>query len=217
MKLRFLLAPLAAATVLSGCVTTQGGHTYVDGRCITCINNPMTGEAVNYEAQPQQPIRQVAARKGPLISSAPSPECRIPKNRFDRTRHHLDERWCSEVTLPGASLTEYTDFSVTVPVDIDIAYFRAKRQLKFTDSDDKGGANSGLHTSERWDGIPGKFYSNKALYGGPMQRMLWFADYSMQLERISNTQTRVSVQYRTYGRMDKRAEFKNNILAAIKG
>ncbi len=88
---------------------------------------------------------QTTSRKGPLISSAPSPDCRTPKNRFDQTRHHLDERWCKEVTLPGASITEYTDFSITVPVDVDIAYFKAKRFLKFTDADDQGGAHTGMH------------------------------------------------------------------------
>lgn len=35
--------------IATACVTTQGGHTYVDGHCITCLNNPITGQSYNYD------------------------------------------------------------------------------------------------------------------------------------------------------------------------
>lgn len=42
---------LFVTVLMAGCAVTTGkdGHTYVDGNCITCINNPLTGDAVNYK------------------------------------------------------------------------------------------------------------------------------------------------------------------------
>lgn len=62
---------LVSVVGLTGCMTGKGGHTYVDGHCITCLNNPITGEALNYDrsnpdyerAQGLKPYENSSARK----------------------------------------------------------------------------------------------------------------------------------------------------------
>jgi hypothetical protein len=216
MKLRFLLVPLAAATVLSGCVTTQGAHTYVDGRCITCINNPMTGEAVNYDPQAQQPI--TANSQTSDRNAGGEDGCREPRNKYDQTRHFRDDRWCDDITLPGGGiLSNQTSFDVTLDVDVDMAYIRAKRLLKFTDPDDRAASDGYLNDNTRWDGIEGKYYAVYGFYGGPTQYMLWYAKYNLEVEKVSATQSRVRVSYVTYGKDNKAAEFKSSLISAMKG
>lgn len=34
---------------LTGCMTGKNSHTFIDGHCITCLNNPITGQALNYD------------------------------------------------------------------------------------------------------------------------------------------------------------------------
>lgn len=47
-----------AITVAAGC-TTQN-HLYSQGRCLTCINNPVTGEPINYNPEQQPAIEDEA-------------------------------------------------------------------------------------------------------------------------------------------------------------
>lgn len=46
---------------IAGCSTSE--HIYVEGRCITCVNNPFTGEPINHDPAEQE-IRQVVGQDG---------------------------------------------------------------------------------------------------------------------------------------------------------
>ncbi len=48
----------AAVTLAAGCATQD--HLYSQGRCLTCINNPVTGEPVNYDPGQQPAIEKDA-------------------------------------------------------------------------------------------------------------------------------------------------------------
>ncbi|MCE8005316.1 hypothetical protein [Billgrantia ethanolica] len=56
-KLRALVGAGVVAVAISGCTTSD--HLYSQGRCLTCVNNPITGEPINYEPQ-REPSAQVA-------------------------------------------------------------------------------------------------------------------------------------------------------------
>lgn len=47
-RLSALVLVILGLTV-GGCTVGKDGHTYVDGNCVTCLNNPLTGQAMNYE------------------------------------------------------------------------------------------------------------------------------------------------------------------------
>ncbi|MGJ7462163.1 hypothetical protein ACR80S_13765 [Halomonas sp. MA07-2] len=52
----------AAVTLAAGCSTQD--HLYSQGRCLTCINNPVTGEPINYD-----PEQQPAIKAGAVVAS----------------------------------------------------------------------------------------------------------------------------------------------------
>src|SRR5699024_6404997 len=58
-----------AAVLVAGCATQE--HFYSQGRCLTCINNPVTGEPVNYDPKQQPAIEKdtVAASSGQEVSA----------------------------------------------------------------------------------------------------------------------------------------------------
>ena len=66
MELRKLWALMGAGVVavtITGCTTTD--HLYSQGRCLTCINNPITGQPINYEPQQDSSAQEaVAAEQG---------------------------------------------------------------------------------------------------------------------------------------------------------
>ena len=66
MRSFFLLAIVVAALAIAGC--TMHDHVYTQGRCLTCINNPVTGEPVNYDPEDEQPMPSEHASKA---ASAP--------------------------------------------------------------------------------------------------------------------------------------------------
>lgn len=207
MKKLFLTGAVLAAASLSGCVTMQGEHAVVNGKCITCINNPMTGEPINYE--PSGTTVQ-AGQQGRA-----SDGCREPKSQYDQTHHFADKRWCDDVTLPGASLSEEITYSESVRVSTDMAYIRAKRLLRFLDADDKD--DGYLNNNTQIDSIPGTYFGVKGFYGGPTMNLLWYAKYDLQLEKIANGHTKVRLTYRSYSRDMDPIEFRDVLLTEIKG
>lgn len=204
MKKNRLTAPAVVllSLTMAGCITTRGNDAYVDGRCITCWQNP-------FETQQASPGQ--TGPQGRLAADG----CRQPISNHDQTHHFRDKRWCDDITLPGATFSQDISIAESVPVGVDRAYINAKRFLNFSDPDD--GKNGAVHTSRRWDSIPSTYYNVVAMYGGPMQHMLWYAEYDLQLERVASNRTKVRLKYRTYGRNMDPTIFQRQLLQAIKG
>src|SRR5690554_3151758 len=58
-RTKFLaLVGACLVVTLAGCTTTD--HVYSQGRCLTCINNPITGEPVNYDPDENPVIEEQA-------------------------------------------------------------------------------------------------------------------------------------------------------------
>jgi hypothetical protein len=65
MKLSTLFATLALVIIVSGCASNQ--HVYsADGKCLTCWNNPVTGNPINHDGQANQGI---AAQESQAVES----------------------------------------------------------------------------------------------------------------------------------------------------
>ena len=58
-KLLTLVGAGVITALLAGCTTTD--HMYSNGQCLTCINNPLTGEPVNYDPDENPVFEQQAA------------------------------------------------------------------------------------------------------------------------------------------------------------
>jgi hypothetical protein len=97
---------LFVSTLIVGCVTTgKDGHSYVNGNCVTCINNPITGEAINY------------SKKTPDYKQA-------EESRRIRDGHLTEQEVSNMPYLEGL-----TSFSKAI--DVDTAYTLIKREFKF--------------------------------------------------------------------------------------
>ena len=215
MKKLFLTGAVIAAASLSGCVTMQGEHAVVNGKCITCINNPMTGKAINYNPETQQTSPSQQSSRGNRELAADG--CRKPDGMYDQTHHFRDDRWCDDITIPGAAWSQEYSYSESVPVSVDMAYIRAKRLLKFRDAETKPNGNGFFAHQATIDRIPGTYYGIQADTGGPMHYETFLARYDLQLEKIANNQTKVRVTYRVYSKDMEPAEFQTVLLAKIKG
>ncbi|SEG88073.1 hypothetical protein [Marinobacterium lutimaris] len=211
MKISRAIAPSLVVTALSltvtGCITTQGEDTYVNGQCVTCWQNPLSIESSTGANSP-------TPNTGMTVNGV-TQSCRPATSKYDRTWHAHDERWCDNVTLPGASLSPSVTYTETVAAPVDTAYIKAKRFLRFTDPDDNPNGDSPF-AAARWDALPGSYYNVVGMYGGPMRQMLWYAEYDLQLEKVSSTRTKVSIRNRVYSRGMDPAEFRKQLMNAIK-
>lgn len=100
------------ATVLTGCVTTQGEFSHIrtdDGKCFTCINNPVTGEPWNHD--------------GPGVAPLGSPET---KEEVVAEREKVK---ASTAGQPPQYDIEKRIF--TVDKNVDMAYVRIKEEFNF--------------------------------------------------------------------------------------
>lgn len=111
-----LRTPLAALLIagLTGCVTTttKGSfdHLYTaSGKCITCINNPITGEPLNHDGEGVAPLGSDEAN-----------------NQIEATQQ--------EVKVQAAAQEPKYDIhkrTFMVAKNVDIAYIRVKREFNF--------------------------------------------------------------------------------------
>lgn len=200
------VAIAALSLTMTGCVTTQGNDTYVNGKCVTCWENPLTVETANGRGSTTDSL---TSAEGETLS------CRKATSKYDQTWHFRDKRWCDNTTLPGASLSPSVTYSETVALPVDMAYSKAKRFLRFTDPDDNRGGDSPF-AARRWDGIPGTYYNVVGMYGGPMRQMLWYAEYDVQFEKVSSSRTKVSLRHRVYSRDMDPTDFRKQLMGAIR-
>lgn len=133
----------------------------------------------------------------------------------DKSYHPRDHRWCSNLFLAGAAYSQEISYQENVSVPVDLAYIRSKRHLKFKDPDDT--LNSQYNERYEWDGIPGTYYGVKGRFGGPLMQMLYFSDYDLQIEKINEFKSKVTVKYRIYGRDVNPKEFSETLFIKIRG
>ncbi len=193
MKIKLKTLPIVTALAISGCAN-------IDGEYLGGMLEVRTGAGHKEQAGVQK------------VESSED-ECGVKLSRYDDTHHSADRRWCANLTLPGGTFSDVITYEESVRVPVDIAYIRAKRELQFKDPDDK--VSSIYNDNTQWDGIAGSYYGVKALYGGPLKKMLWYSDYDLQLENIDGARTKVRIKYKIYGRDFDPQSFRVALLNAI--
>ena len=104
-------ASLTLVLVLSGCATTD--HMYnADGQCMTCFNNPFTGEALNHDGNNN---KHMEVAKQPL-----------PKNTQP------------EIKEPTSTSLSYDMKQVTFNsgVNVDVAFIALKEEFQFRSAEE---------------------------------------------------------------------------------
>ena len=166
MKLSPLVISLALGITVTGCATNQ--HIYSgNGKCLTCWNNPITGEPINHEGQANQ-------------------------------QKHAKQHQASE---PGnkqtANKTTEHKVSFTVPVNVDIAFLKIKREFNyFTEQEIRqewgSMANAKMQTfAYAYDATPSVYYHMRAdrNHDG-IQAVI-----DSQIEKKSEKESKITVTY----------------------
>lgn len=122
MKFKFLALSLGLAATLTGCSTTE--HVMVGGKCVTCINNPLTGEPLNHD--------------GSIPGSTYKPS--------DQATAQSDSSGSAGSSSGRKTFTESTT-SFSVPVNVDVAFIRIKRNTSTSPS--RKSARNGDHWPKR--------------------------------------------------------------------
>jgi len=202
MNVKPLLATLLGASLLTGCVTTSGDHTYVNGQCVDCWQNP-------FGPQKEQPAptgnRVVVTQQGFTRDEHP---CGMRSDAFKGEVPNVDSgdpRWCSDYTLPDGQWSEWITLEKTYPYDVDVTYLKVKKGFDFLDPDDiarrqaagqKYINNTGIDAS--YDAVPGKIYMVSGNFGGPTRKVDYLARYELEVARIATNQSQVRLKYRMY-------------------
>lgn len=218
MRRVITLSALTLSALLTGCVTTQGEHTYVNGNCVDCWQNPF-----GKREQPQGAVRdsqmvgqpQSASSQGgfvtvqnPTATPSTGHPCGERENNFGKIvprTDHGDPRWCEDMTLPNGQWGAPVYLSKVMPYDVDVAYIKIKNQFDFLDPDDiakrkalgqKYIANTGIDTE--YEAIPGKLYYVVGNYGGPVRKVDYLARYELEVLRVGPNESEVNLKYSMY-------------------
>lgn len=106
MKLSALFGSLALVAIVTGCASNQ--HVYSsDGKCLTCWNNPVTGNPINHEGNTNQ---EKTAQESQVAQTT-----------------------TSETTVVNISVNKPTEHKIafTVPVNVDLAFLKIKKEFNY--------------------------------------------------------------------------------------
>ena len=106
MKFSAFVGSMALILFLSGCASGQ--HVYSsDGKCITCWNNPVTGEAINHEGKATQE--------------------QVPEQT------QVSQTTTTETTVVNTSANKPTEHKIefTVPINVDLAFLKIKKEFNY--------------------------------------------------------------------------------------
>lgn len=106
MKLKSLALALGLAATLTGCSTTD--HMMVGGKCVTCINNPLTGEPLNHDGS-------------------------LPGSTYKPSDQSSAQANSSDIPSTSSGKKTFTEFSTSfsAPINVDVAFIRIKKEYEY--------------------------------------------------------------------------------------
>lgn len=118
MKLRTFLLLNCLLLILGGCATNKHMYT-ADGKCITCWNNPITGQPINYQEGEGENTSKAESTTGTQHATTSTPVTQTASKKKE------------------SSYKEYK-VSFSAPVNVDLAYIKIKREYNYyTDQETK--------------------------------------------------------------------------------
>lgn len=146
-KITFMTTSLTLA-MLSGCANDQ--HVYYQDKCITCMNNPLTGKPVNYDPD--------GLSEGALVSREPQADQRTA------------DGYPPVLSLPGMVTRE--QLRMTYSGDVDTAAARLKNAFGYMTKEEAvaesgmGGKMMFAAGDYAFSAVPGSHYVMVRLYSG---------------------------------------------------
>ena len=140
MKKTFLIVLAAMTLAITGCANN---HMYDSkGQCITCFNNPLTGEGLNHDNKTQEHSSQQQASTS---HSSSSNQKKSTSNKY--VKHEVQ---------------------FTVPVNVDVVFIKLKKEFNYQTEQEikrEWGSNAQyklMSNSYAYDAVPSAYYHMKA-------------------------------------------------------
>lgn len=172
MKLKSLALTLGLAATMAGCATTD--HVLVGGKCVTCINNPLTGEPLNHDGSipgsTYKPSGQPSAQADSSTSSSNS-----------------DGR---------KTFTEFTT-SFSAPVNVDVAFIKIKKEYEYYSEQEirqewGSMANTKMQTfAWAYDSEPSVYYHMRA--GRQHGDAVYVIDHNITKQKADSSEITITV------------------------
>lgn len=169
MKITKILGIIIIMLAASSCAT-EGGHTYVGGKCISCWNNPLTKEPINHDGKADLQLAEPET-KGNQTSTSEQKD----KNVYPR---------------------KYV-ISFNAPVDVDVAYIKLKQEFEYQSEQEvrqEWGSMAGAKMQTfayAYDATPNVYYRMRA---NRKHRGI-FIIIDSQIEKKTTRSSKVTISY----------------------
>ncbi len=197
MRLLFLFTVLS---ILSGCA---GNHIKTaDGRCLTCFNNPITGEGINHDGNYSSGQVKVDAYN-----------IRICKEKMEQEGHILScDHRLAQSPVSG-------DFDIVAPVSVELAYARLKKHFGYDSLDDIKRKHGESYAAWKVRDVgyqhtisPGAYYVMKEkLTKYRFEGTLVGVSLKTYVETLKNDSSTVTLTYHYFDSSIPKAQFENHL------
>lgn len=169
MKTKNILSTILLTLAATGCAT-EGGHTYVGGKCISCWNNPLTKEPINHDGKDDLQVAEPKTIGNQTSTSAQKDKDAYPRQyivRFD------------------------------APVDVDVAYIKLKQEFSYQSEQEirqEWGSMAGAKMQTfayAYDATPNVYYRMRA---NRKHRGI-FVIIDSQIEKKSASSSKITITY----------------------
>ena len=170
MKAKNIVITIMLSLVATGCASD--GHTYVGGKCITCWNNPLTKEPINYDG------------KDDLQQAKPE----TLGNQTSTSTQKKNE---------GDAYPKKFVVSFNAPVNVDVAYIKLKKEFNYYSEQEirqEWGSMAGAKMQTyayAYDATPSVYYRMRA---NRKHRGI-FVIIDSQIEKQSNSSSKITISY----------------------
>ena len=173
MKTKNILGTIIVTLAITGCAT-EGGHTYVGGKCISCWNNPLTKEPINHDGKDDL---QLAAPETLGNQTSTSEQNQKDKDKNAYPRKHI--------------------VSFDAPVNVDVAYVKLKKEFSYQSEQEirqEWGSMAGVKMQTfayAYDATPNVYYRMRA---NRKHRGI-FVIIDSQIEKKSTNRSKITISY----------------------
>lgn len=168
MRLPTAIALTITLGFTGGCATDKHFYTS-DGKCLTCWNNPVTGEPINHDGSANEVTKETAQ------------ETDVEKLRTE-----------SEVKNPVGHTVSFT-----VPVNVDLSFLKIKKEYNYyTEQETRqewgSMANAKMQTfAYSYDAMPSVYYQMRAARNHGNDRVV----IEHKIEKVDSNKTDITLTY----------------------
>ena len=170
MRSKYIAITIMLSLVTSGCATNE--HAYADGDCLTCWNNPFTGEPINHNGESD--LRQEPADDALGNQTGTSAD------------NNKGDEYPKKFTV-----------SFSVPVNVDVAFIKLKKEFNYYSEQEirqEWGtmASAKMQTfAYAYNATPSVYYKMRA---NRKHRGI-FVIIDSQIEKQAETRSKVTISY----------------------